>query len=152
MHRTDSDHRKTSDVPAGFPFRGVSMLPLLKEGKDEVLLGDCGDRAALSVGEVILFDRGGEQVLHRIIRVETEPSSGRTVYEVRGDNCMGSDRVFPEQILARMTGYVRDGRIVRTEDAGYRKYVKRLLAQSPRGHRLRVRLRAYGRKIASFLK
>lgn len=80
---------------------GVSMEPLLHHRKSSVVLIK-PDRV-LKKNDVVLFRRGHELVLHRIIRILPD---GR--YVIKGDNCHGQDVVKPEAIIGRMAGYYPD--------------------------------------------
>ena len=69
-----------------FRMKGNSMLPLLREGKDEVLLSPC--RAEdLKRWDVVLFRYKGRHILHRFIKKE----KGR--YLMQGDGI----RTFHEE-------------------------------------------------------
>ena len=59
--------------------KGTSMLPLLQEGRDSVIL--VKPPAVLSVGDVVLYQReNGAYVLHRIVGIDGE------TYTMCGDN------------------------------------------------------------------
>ena len=64
------------------PFRGVSMMPLLRQGRDAVRL--VKPQRPLKKMDIVLFERpDGQLVLHRIIRIRNGE------YYIRGDNCIG---------------------------------------------------------------
>ncbi len=48
-----------------FRVKGVSMYPLLRDGRDEVLLRNCND-GNLEIGDIALFKYGGVYILHRL--------------------------------------------------------------------------------------
>ena len=77
-----------SEIEAGrevrFRLKGHSMFPLLRNGKDDVVLQPCA-YDALKVMDVVLFRYGGKHLLHRIIRIE-----GDTLY-MQGDGVMVSE-------------------------------------------------------------
>ena len=52
-----------------FRLKGVSMLPFIRDGKDEVVLSPCSEKD-LSPMDVILFRYHEKHLLHRIIRRE----------------------------------------------------------------------------------
>ena len=52
-----------------FRAKGVSMHPLIRGGKDEILLSPCSGKE-LKPMDVVLFKYKGQHVLHRIIRKE----------------------------------------------------------------------------------
>ena len=57
--------------PVRFRLKGNSMYPLLRNGKDVVVLGKC-PAESLQPMDVVLFRYRGKHVLHRIIRREGE--------------------------------------------------------------------------------
>lgn len=97
---------------------GVSMMPLLRQGKDLFTVKRKDPAVRCRVGDVVLYKRPPKQfVLHRIIGVL--PDS----YIILGDNCIVKEHgIRDEDILAVMTGYVRDGKTHTTDEAGYRLY------------------------------
>ena len=80
-------------------FSGRSMLPMLREGKDRVLL--VSPKFPLPPDTVALFRRGEDYVLHRVIGREGEQ------YIFRGDYCATKERVKEENILGVMEGFFR---------------------------------------------
>lgn len=100
-----------------YNIRGVSMLPLLRQAKDLVIV-QRRDNAGYGVGDVVLYRRrSGQIVLHRIIGIQPDG------YVLRGDNCVRREYgVRDKDIMGKMTGYVRGGRVHRVEDASYRVY------------------------------
>lgn len=59
---------------------GVSMLPLLRQGKDLFFLEKKG-AGRCKIGDVVLYRRKCQYVLHRVIEVRTRD------YVILGDNC-----------------------------------------------------------------
>ena len=55
--------------PARFRLKGNSMFPLLRNGKDSVILEKC-NLDTLKPMDVVLFRYKGNHVLHRILRIE----------------------------------------------------------------------------------
>lgn len=98
---------------------GVSMEPLLHHRKSSVVLVK-PDRA-LKKNDVVLFWRGHELVLHRIIRILPD---GR--YVIKGDNCYGQDVVKPEAVIGLMAGCYPDESDVYVDCAcaSYKNYVR----------------------------
>ena len=72
------------------PTVGVSMLPMLKTGRDSVVI--VKKEARLRPLDVALYKRGDKYVLHRVISVI---DGG---YIIRGDNCY-SDEKIPESAV-----------------------------------------------------
>ena len=95
---------------------GVSMLPLLRQGKDLFTVRRKGAERC-NKGDVVLYKRGKDYVLHRVI--EVRPSD----YMILGDNCVAREYgIRDADILGVMTSYVRGGREHSTKEAGYRLY------------------------------
>ena len=90
-----------------FTCRGTSMMPLLRENRDIMIIEP---RDAYHKLDAVLFRRFGIEgrgayVLHRILRVNKDGT-----YWIAGDNCVSGETVLPEQILGVMTAVVRDGK------------------------------------------
>ncbi len=96
---------------------GVSMLPLLRQGRDLFIVEKKGPERC-RVGDVVLFRRPPDDyVLHRVVEVRPQD------YVILGDNCVSRETgVREEDILGVMTGFVRDGREHSVTEAGYRAY------------------------------
>lgn len=83
---------------------GVSMQPFLRPGRDSVIL-EAADPQRLRMGDLVFFTRGAEvYVLHRIRRIQKDGS-----FLICGDRQAWTERVLPEQILARVSGVRRSG-------------------------------------------
>lgn len=96
---------------------GVSMLPLLRQGRDLFTIAKKGP-ARCKCGDVVLYRRPPKSyVLHRI--VEVRPDS----YVILGDNCIAKEYgIQDKDILGVMTAFVRNGHEHSVTDAGYRAY------------------------------
>ena len=95
---------------------GYSMLPMLHNGKDTVRLTPV--KGAVKKGDLILYKRdNGVYVLHRILCVK-----GSTLI-CCGDNQYITEKIGTHQVLAVVSGFVRNGKTYRAEDRGYRAYV-----------------------------
>ena len=96
---------------------GVSMLPLLRQGKDLFTVRKKG-KERCKAGDVVLYRRTPDRyVLHRVVEVRPED------YVILGDNCIAKEYgIRDEDILGIMTGYVRDGKEHSIEEPGYRVY------------------------------
>lgn len=95
---------------------GVSMLPLLHEGRDLFTVHRKGLKRCKR-GDVVLYRRGKDYVLHRVIEVR------RDDYVILGDNCIAKEYgVTDADIIGVMTGYVRGGKEHSDQDGGYRLY------------------------------
>ena len=97
--------------------RGVSMWPLLREGRDMFTLRRKGAERCRR-GDVVLYRRPPDQyVLHRVIAVREND------YVILGDNCIAYEYgITDADILGVMTGFTRGGRDYSVECSGYRLY------------------------------
>ena len=98
-----------------FSPRGVSMLPMLREGLDSVELSPVPDR--LQRFDIPLYRRrSGEYVLHRVV------AEGETY------TCMGDNQYVPEtglaheQMIAVVTAFYRKNKRCSMSGLGYRVY------------------------------
>ena len=95
---------------------GVSMLPLLRQGRDLFTVEKKGPERC-RVGDVALYRRGRDYVLHRIVEVREND------YVLLGDNCVQREYgVTDADILGVLTGFVRDGKTISVRDPAYRLY------------------------------
>lgn len=102
--------------------RGVSMMPLLRENRD-VMVIEKVDGAACRKYDAVLFVRPhvkgrGHYVMHRILRVNADGS-----YWIIGDNCVSGENVKAECVIGRLTAVIRDGKRVDVDDRWYKVYV-----------------------------
>lgn len=101
---------------------GTSMLPLLRQGKDSIMI-DCCDPYHLQKFDVVMFKRPGDiqgrYVLHRILGCRRDGT-----YWVVGDNMPAGEIVKPEQIIGRMSAVGRNGRTFKTTSPEYQRYVR----------------------------
>ena len=94
---------------------GVSMLPLLREGRDVMIIERPNGR--LKKYDVPLYRRGDDYVLHRIIKVKPDG------YDIIGDNCVSIERdVKEEQVIGVLTGIIRDGKEYSLDSFTYKLY------------------------------
>lgn len=100
-----------------FTPQGISMLPMLRPGRDSVLLAPVPEK--LKRYDVVLYQRADSKyVLHRIVDV--------------GDSytCMGDNQFTPEtglhkaQMIAVVTAFFRDERKYGVLAPGYRLYCR----------------------------
>ena len=99
-----------------FSPRGISMLPMLRQGKDTVTLSPI--RKPLKKYDIPLYQRDdGAYVLHRITKV------GRT-YTCIGDNQFQYEPgIRPDQMIAVLTSFTRGKKTVSANAWLYRLYV-----------------------------
>lgn len=116
--------------------RGVSMRPLIVSGRDIVTISRF--TGELKPGDVALYCRysrnGKQYLLHRVIGVEPG------CYRILGDNCIEVERVPRADVVAVLTGLVRNGKAIDLNGASYRAYVRAWTALYPL-RRLFLRIR-----------
>ena len=105
---------------------GVSMMPLLRQGRDLFTVRKKGGERCKKY-DVVLYRRPpSHYVLHRIIAVREHD------YVIRGDNCIRKEYgITDADIIGVMTGYVRNGKEHSAEDAVYRLYSRVWVAAAP---------------------
>lgn len=102
--------------------KGVSMMPLLRQDRDLMIIEKKGQERCRRF-DAVLFRRPGingrvAYVLHRIVKVNDDGT-----YYIVGDNCLTGETVREENVLGVLRGVVRDGRTVDSSSLGYRAYV-----------------------------
>ena len=95
------------------PVRGVSMLPILKEGRDSVILSPI--EKDLRKRDIVLYQRAdGSYILHRIARLGES-------YTCIGDAQFVFEKgIAPSQMIAVVTAIRRGEREIRVTDPFYR--------------------------------
>lgn len=100
-----------------FSPRGVSMLPMLRQGIDTVVLSPLHGR--LKKYDLPLYQReDGQYVLHRVVKAGEKYT------------CMGDNQFFPEpgldygQMIALVTAFTRGGHEHTVNEIGYRIYCR----------------------------
>ena len=98
--------------------RGVSMLPLLREGVDSVKLGPPGQ---VKKGDVVFYLRdNGEYVLHRVI------GKRKGCFTLCGDaQLLPEQGIRYEQIFAKAVGFWRAENYFDATDPRHVSYAKR---------------------------
>ncbi len=76
-----------------FKVKGVSMQPLLRNDRDEVLVLRYDGLGELKRGDIVLFKYGERHVLHRIIKISPN------CIVLRGDNAVNREYCRKEDIL-----------------------------------------------------
>ena len=126
-----------------FSPRGTSMLPMLRQGVDSVTLSPLPKQ--LKKYDLPLYQRdNGQYVLHRIVGV------GET-YTCIGDNQFELEPgLRPDQMIALVTAFTRDGKRIEVTALGYRLYCRVWCAIRPVRHlwkRIRAVLGRVKRKL-----
>ncbi len=100
------------------PTVGVSMLPMLKSGRDSVVI--VKKEARLKPWDVALYKRGEKYVLHRVISVI---DGG---YIIRGDNCYSDEKIPESAVFGVLSEYFRENeRIDCAANEKYLRYAKK---------------------------
>lgn len=100
-----------------FAPRGTSMLPMLRQGKDEVVLSPVPQR--LKKYDLPLYRReNGQFVLHRVIKAAES-------YTCIGDNQFRKEPgLSHEQMIAVVSAFSRGGKEHSVTELGYRIYCR----------------------------
>ena len=100
---------------ANLTITGSSMMPMLQEYRDSVLL--VSTQEALRPGDIALYQRdNGSYILHRVIRLSPQG------YLFCGDNQAELESVRQDQIIARVDGFFHNGKYHELTETGYRLY------------------------------
>ena len=81
------------------PTVGVSMLPMLKNRRDTIVVKPKTER--LKRLDVALYKRGEDYILHRVLGVI---DGG---YIIRGDNCYADENVPEDAVIGVLTEFFR---------------------------------------------
>jgi hypothetical protein len=114
--------------------RGVSMYPLIRQGKDLVVIEPVSGR--LKKYDVPLYKRSNDShvyVLHRIIKVREND------YVIRGDNCLKNEYgITDDQIVGVLTKVIRGSsnknkksREITNGDLTYKIYIRLCMINYP---------------------
>lgn len=88
---------------ATFKIRGTSMLPFLSDMRDSVTV--VAPTRRIRKHDVVLYRRcNGDFILHRVVGRKKE------FLLCRGDNQFENEQVFPEQVVAIVSEYERNGK------------------------------------------
>ena len=102
------DALKDGKVIALVP-QGISMLPFIKGGVDQVYLLK-KDRVA--VGDIVLVEYHGKHILHRVYAVDGEKIT------LMGDgNLEGTEQVAADEVMGTVVEIVHDGRHLKPKKA-----------------------------------
>ena len=100
-----------------FAPRGISMLPMLRPGRDSVVLSPAPEQ--LQTYDLPLYRRDdGKYILHRIV------AAGET-YTCVGDNQFALEHgVRQDQMIAVVTAFTRGNKLHSTEEFSYKVYCR----------------------------
>lgn len=99
-----------------YKIKGVSMLPMLRQNRDVVVIVRPKER--LKKYDVALYKRDRSIVLHRVIKVKENG------YLIRGDNTYALEDIPDESVIGVLTEFKRNGRECTIHDPGYRCYAR----------------------------
>ncbi|MBE5753499.1 MAG: hypothetical protein E7343_05515 [Clostridiales bacterium] len=105
------------------PTVGVSMLPMLKNRRDSVIVVKKTER--LKPLDVALYKRGNDYVLHRVLEVK------EWGYIIRGDNCYSNENVPEDTVIGVLREFYRKDKHVICTNEKYLRYAKRRIATYP---------------------
>ncbi len=99
-----------------YRFSGVSMKPMLRQGKDSfTVVKKTVERCKKY--DVVLYRRGEQYVLHRVVKVLPKG------YVILGDNCLNKEKnIREEQILGVMESFTRGEKQISAENFWYKLY------------------------------
>ncbi len=98
-------------------FRGVSMMPMLRQGKDSVELSPLPPK--LNKYDLPIYRRAdGQYVMHRVVAVKPDH------YICLGDNTLTLEHIYPEQMIGVVSAFKRGDRRIETNAPGYRVYCR----------------------------
>ena len=99
------------------PFRGISMLPMLRQGKDQVELSPLPERLKKYDLPVYRYP-SGKYVMHRVVKVTDE------YYICNGDNLLQMEKIPHDWMIALVSAFTRNGRRIEVTGFGYRLYCR----------------------------
>ena len=107
-----------NDGHLAFTNKGISMRPLLFEGRDIMLIEKKTERPKKL--DAVLFKRNGINEketydMHRILRVNNDGT-----YWIIGDNCISGETVKEEQVIGVLSGIIRKGKTISVTEHLYR--------------------------------
>ena len=99
------------------PFRGISMLPMLRQEKDSAELSPLPEQ--LKPYDLPMYQRkDGKMVIHRIVAVK------ENYYVCMGDNTEQFEKVFPEQMIGIVSAFWRGDKRIEVTSPLYRLYCR----------------------------
>ena len=121
------------------PFRGVSMLPMLRQGLDSVELSPLPEKLKKYDLPVYQYP-SGKYVMHRVVRVLPDH------YICLGDNTYAYEHIRHEQMLGVVSAFKRGDKRIEVNAAGYRWYCRLWCASYPL-RKLLKRAKALARRL-----
>lgn len=106
------------------PFRGISMLPMLRQGKDSVELSPLPGKLKKYDLPVYQYP-SGKYVMHRVVDVKEDH------YICLGDNLIDLEKVYPDQMIAVVSAFKRGEKRISVDEPTYRLYCRVWVAIFP---------------------
>lgn len=100
-----------------FPFRGVSMLPMLRQGRDMVELSPLPERLQKYDLPVYQYP-SGKYVMHRVVAVKEDH------YICLGDNTYEYEKIQHAQMIGLVSAFKRGDKRIDVHDPIYRLYCR----------------------------
>ena len=99
-----------------FAPHGVSMLPMIRQGRDSIVLSPLPQK--LKKYDIPLYQRdNGQYVLHRVVAVEEDS------YICMGDNQYVEEKgLRHDQMIGVVTAFYRGEKCHKTDEMGYKMY------------------------------
>lgn len=119
------------------PFRGVSMLPMLRQGKDAVELSPLPAKLRKYDLPVYRYP-SGKYVMHRVVAVMEDH------YLCMGDNTYEYETIYPEQLVGLVSAFKRGKKRIEVDAPVYRMYSRFWVATFP--------LRSFLRRVKHWLR
>ena len=103
--------------PVRFSPRGISMLPMLRQGIDSVVISPLPEK--LKKYDLPLYQRDdGKYILHRVVGV------GDTYICIGDNQFVEESGVRHDQMIALVTGFYRGDKYHSVNEPGYRLYCR----------------------------
>ena len=106
------------------PFRGISMQPMLRQGKDSVELSPLPDRLKKYDLPVYRYP-SGKIVMHRVVDVREDH------YVCLGDNTYEYEIIYPQQMIALVSAFKRGEKRIAVDAKLYQLYARIWVAVYP---------------------
>lgn len=99
------------------PFVGFSMLPMLRQGIDRVVLAPLPERLEKYDLPVYQYP-SGKVVMHRVVAVKEDH------YVCRGDNTYVDERITQDMLIGLVCAFKRGEKRIEVSDPMYRLYAR----------------------------
>ena len=121
-------------------FRGVSMKPMLRQGRDSVELAPLPERLKKYDLPVYQYP-SGKYVMHRVIEVRDDG------YVCMGDNTYSPEYIKPEWMIAVVSAFKRGNHEISVDSWKYRAYCRIWVALFPLRKRVKPVYSAIKRRL-----